>query len=315
MSKIDVGGIGLNVRQMGRGPDVVLVHGLATNQAFWHPTALRTFADHFRVTVFDQRGHGYSDVPDSGYAVAEMAGDLNRLMDAMGIAHAHIVGHSYGGAVALQHAFDHPDRVLSLTVADARITSLQPTLRPADFPQSHRWMEYFREAGLDVGDETVLDFSIFEVFADARWRDLGPRIFGDGFFVPFGGWNGAQRSAKRWRDLLERTTARRDFCGLQGPSPSTLRQLGMPVLAYYGEHSHCLPSGRALAEFTANGRLVVHPKVGHFFPCVRPAEFARETTGFIADTERERHASPSPSHGATQILLVEREPRPIAADR
>jgi pimeloyl-ACP methyl ester carboxylesterase len=95
-------GVALNYRSAGEGSDVMLIHGLAANHAFWRLDALLPLARRHRVTVFDLRGHGYSSAARSGYTTADMAGDLCALLDQLDIAQAHLVGHSYGGVVGLQ---------------------------------------------------------------------------------------------------------------------------------------------------------------------------------------------------------------------
>src|SRR3546814_3882769 len=70
------------------GPDVVLVHGLGANRAFWYPRLASALVPQFRVTIYDLRGHGYSEVPPSGYSTTTMAQDLFDVMDEHGIAKA-----------------------------------------------------------------------------------------------------------------------------------------------------------------------------------------------------------------------------------
>jgi pimeloyl-ACP methyl ester carboxylesterase len=72
-----------------------------------------------RVIVPSLRGHGDSDRPASGYGMADYAGDIVALMDALGIESARIVGHSMGSLVAQRLAIDHPDRVESLVLIGA----------------------------------------------------------------------------------------------------------------------------------------------------------------------------------------------------
>lgn len=300
MPKIVLNGVGLNYRSVGQGPDVILVHGLAANLAFWRLAAMRLLASRFRVTVYDLRGHGYSDMPPAGYTDADLASDLKGLIDALGITRAHLVGHSYGGAVALRYALDNPGQVASLTVVDTRIPNLQPTLRKSEFPHWEIWRQRFQEAGFDVNDEQDLDFEILEAFDDPRWRDLRRSLGGARFFVPFEGLNGGQRGIKRWRGLLETTTAREDLRQYRGPGPAAVSGLRFPALAFYGEYSHCLASGRGIVERVPGCRLAVCPEGGHFFPFVHPQRFAETVQQFIDDTEGvARQAA-----GATRLPLA-----------
>ena len=95
-------GVRLSYDRMGSGPDVVLIHGLGANKYSWPSAIMRPMSPSFRVTTYDLRGHGESDMPSAGYTSADMARDLSDLMDATKIEHAHIVGHSLGGVLSKQ---------------------------------------------------------------------------------------------------------------------------------------------------------------------------------------------------------------------
>ncbi|MGA1838501.1 alpha/beta fold hydrolase [Herbiconiux sp. 11R-BC] len=105
-------------RASGTGPAVVLLHGTALSQAVWrgfgYVKALQ--AEHTVVTL-DFRGHGRSGKPhDSAvYSMPLFLGDVLAVLDALGIASAHVAGYSLGGRVAFSLAAAHPERVLSLT--------------------------------------------------------------------------------------------------------------------------------------------------------------------------------------------------------
>src|SRR3954467_7832901 len=96
--------------QSGQGPDIVLVHGLGGNLAGWHLGVVPELQLHYRVLTYDLRGHGRSDAAP-GYTTADMVQDLVGLLDALEIHTAAVVGHSWGGDIALHLAQLHPDRV------------------------------------------------------------------------------------------------------------------------------------------------------------------------------------------------------------
>src|SRR5262245_10831271 len=132
MGRVRTRTVALHATQMGDGEPLVLTHGLGSNQAFWYFRIAPRLAARYRVTLYDLRGHGGSEGPDSGYTTRDLAGDLEALMDALGIASVHLVGHSFGGAVSLHFAALHPGRVRSLTLVDSRLHALQPFDSPED---------------------------------------------------------------------------------------------------------------------------------------------------------------------------------------
>jgi esterase len=98
------------------GTPLVILHGLYGNQANWSVHA-RQLAEHFAVYAFDARNHGQSPHADS-MLLEEMAADVAETMTALGIAKAHLLGHSMGGKTAMLLALQHPQRVQSLVVVD-----------------------------------------------------------------------------------------------------------------------------------------------------------------------------------------------------
>src|SRR3954447_19217005 len=94
-------GVRLHHVQAGDGPDLVLIYGITGNLAVWHLQVVPLLWDHFRLTTYDLRGHGYSDMPPSGYTADDMAADLLELIDALEIERPSIVGHSFGADIAL----------------------------------------------------------------------------------------------------------------------------------------------------------------------------------------------------------------------
>ena len=99
----------------GDGPPIVMLHGLASNAHIWDQVASR-LAPRFRVLALDQRGHGQSDKPDGGYDFATLVADLSSALGQLGVDRPCLVGHSWGGNVALDYAVNGapPPRALAL---------------------------------------------------------------------------------------------------------------------------------------------------------------------------------------------------------
>jgi len=96
----------------GSGAPVVLIHGGQMDRRMWDPQ-FESWSKQYRVVRYDVRGYGRSAVPTLPYSDVD---DLLAVLDALGIARAHLVGHSLGGAIAQEVARAAPDRVASLTL-------------------------------------------------------------------------------------------------------------------------------------------------------------------------------------------------------
>lgn len=267
-----VNGARLAWQQLGEGPDLIMVHGLAANRAFWfaHASAL---AAHYRVTLFDLRGHGYSDMPDTGYSASTLGRDILDLMDALRIDRAALAAHSYGGAAALEAAIAAPDRITHLALFDARVQRLQAAMRLHDLPTLSPYETAVAEAsgrayGYDWEHDEQVGFRFLEATARLRVDALDEGLRDP--FTPFGEGRGAVRAARQWLRLLDHEGVREELVR-PGSDADTIAQLPMPVLLMYAGDSRCLPSGAALRGLLPRARYVELPSGGHFFPAAEAA--------------------------------------------
>lgn len=200
-------GLQFEVREEpGVEPAFVLVHGLSSSHHIWDLVIPR-LAPH-RVLAYDQRGHGESDKPESGYGFEEVAEDLAALIDNAGLPSAIVAGHSWGANVALEFAARWPDRLAGLALVDGGIAYLQAQgsitweraeemLRPPDidgmpvsrFLEMARgwmpvWSERVKEIVLSVfhtnGDGTIsrrLPISQHMQIVRAIWEQQPEQIF------------------------------------------------------------------------------------------------------------------------------------------
>lgn len=112
----DSDGVQLHYTDEGEGAPVILLHGVTTNSDLnWRcPGTVAELAKHFRVICLDLRGHGLSEKPHDACAYGEeLAHDVIRLMDHLGIKKAHVAGYSMGGYITVKLLELHPDRLLS----------------------------------------------------------------------------------------------------------------------------------------------------------------------------------------------------------
>jgi pimeloyl-ACP methyl ester carboxylesterase len=122
----NIDGVPLRVLQRGTGPDILLIHGSPGSLEDWAPVTER-LSGSYRVTSYDRPGHGYSG--DSGeYSYAYNAKIARALIDALGLTHVVVAGHSFGGATALALALQRPANVAAYVVVDS--ATYQPSRAP-----------------------------------------------------------------------------------------------------------------------------------------------------------------------------------------
>ena len=124
---LDLAGFRMAYREWGspRATDaVVLIHGITSSSLSWLRVA-PALADRVRVVAMDLKGHGDSDRPTTGYQLADQAREVDALCEALGLGQPSVIGHSWGGAVALILATSTP-RVRRLVLEDPAIGQRDP---------------------------------------------------------------------------------------------------------------------------------------------------------------------------------------------
>jgi 3-oxoadipate enol-lactonase len=106
----------------GRGPWVMLAHGLATDLTMWDEL-VAALKGSYRVLRYDARGHGGSPATEGDYSLDMLVADAVGILDLLGIAQCHFGGLSMGGMVTLGMLLDHPARITSAVIADSAAAS------------------------------------------------------------------------------------------------------------------------------------------------------------------------------------------------
>lgn len=122
-------------RVAGEGPAILLIHGIGDNSTTWS-TVQSKLAQRFTVIAPDLLGHGKSDKPRADYSVAAYANGMRDLLSVLGIDRVTVVGHSLGGGVAMQFAYQFPQFVdrLILVGAGGVTKDVNVALRVASLP-------------------------------------------------------------------------------------------------------------------------------------------------------------------------------------
>jgi len=123
MGRVEVDGVGIEYQVTGEGPPVLLLHGFPDTGRLWRHQVPSLAEAGFQVIVPDLRGYGRSDKPGAvdAYALPVLAGDVMAILNALGIAKAHMVGHDWGAALAWVLASLAPgsiDRLVALSVGN-----------------------------------------------------------------------------------------------------------------------------------------------------------------------------------------------------
>lgn len=150
MPKAKAGQIKIYYETHGNGDPLILISGFTADHYAWAPVQ-DTFAKNFQVITFDARGVGQSTIPQEPFTTGVMADDLLALMDHLKLTQANILGHSMEGAVAIEFAVAHPDRVKKLIVSNS--LSLE-----------RRRFFYFAEGAFRLLEQGVAPYMIFDLF-------------------------------------------------------------------------------------------------------------------------------------------------------
>lgn len=131
MSNANINGCNIYYEVHGEGEPLVMIMGLRRNLEWWY-CQLQTLSEYFKVIVFDNRGAGRSDKPQSEYSIRLFADDTAALMNELGINKAHILGFSMGGYIAQELAINYPEKVIDLALVSTACGGKQAVLMRKD---------------------------------------------------------------------------------------------------------------------------------------------------------------------------------------
>jgi pimeloyl-ACP methyl ester carboxylesterase len=275
MPKLKVNGLTFHVQQAGEGPDVVLIHGLTGDLSIWFLCkAMTELAKTHRVTAFDLRGHGYSDVPPTGYTSSDQAGDVLALMDVIGAPRAKLVGHSFGAVIALHATVRAPERVDAVVLSDPYFPALRHL---EDLSRWGHWQAFHKEAadaGVNLSCEHWYDLGKF--FDQVMHLD-GEKLLQFRQAVGLPGMNRLLR--------LGKTTAGDDSKVEAGLTTEKILAVSQPILAIYGDASPFLSTAEYLVAHMPNCQQVLVPNSQHRAPEENPEEFTSALKNWIESLE------------------------------
>jgi len=279
LSRVVIHGHEVGYRRSGTGEAVVLIHGLAGSSATWAAVQPRLARTH-DVIAPDLLGHGESAKPMGDYSLGAFASGLRDLLAAIDVPSATIVGHSFGGGVAMQLAYQHPELCDRLVLVGSGGLGREVSwlLRLVTLP----------------GAEHLMPLMFPRLVAD-RGTDVINVLGRLGLSAP--------RMGEMWRSYasLAGTANRKAFVrtirGVIEPGGQTVNALDrlylaahLPTLIVWGEHDDIIPVIHAYAAHEAipGSHLCVLEGIGHFPHAEAPDRFMEVLDEFLASTPRGR---------------------------
>jgi pimeloyl-ACP methyl ester carboxylesterase len=295
---ISIHGHQIGYRRGGEGPVLLLLHGIAGSSLTWVP-AMTLLQSDYTVLAPDFLGHGASEKPLGDYSLGNLASTVRDFLNLLGIDRATVVGQSFGGGVALQFAYQFPERCERLVLVDAGGLGREVSwiLRLITLPAA----EYVMPV-------------LFPAFV-RNWGDPVVRFFGGR------GFRNAE-AVEMWRSYKSLTEGEsrqafvrtvRSVIDPGGQSVSAEDRLYLaahtPTLIVWGDHDRIIPLDHAYKAHEAmpNSRLEVMEGVGHYPHVEEPVRFVEILRDFLCTTE------PSKFDPGEQLDLLRQGPQDEAA--
>jgi pimeloyl-ACP methyl ester carboxylesterase len=260
----------VNYVDMGSGPAIVFIHGLGASWQSWLENLPELARDH-RVVAMDLPGFGYSELPSEDISIEYYASWTCRLLDALEIESAAVVGNSMGGFVGADLAIRYPARVHRLVVVSAAIfwqtyRRAQPLLRLARLTDAIVARELTRRTD-DIADRRRLRQWALATAGFRYPHLISPELAHEMVL-----------SARRTDGFLPALEALADY-----PLDEELPKISCPTLIVWGAHDTLVPvkDAKRLQELIPGARREVFERTGHVAMLERPERFNRLLREFL----------------------------------
>ncbi len=262
--------------RVGSGPVLLLLHGLGCDHLTWEPVIDR-LAEHYTVLAPDLLGHGSSAKPRADYSVGGYANGMRDLLTVLGIDKVTVVGHSFGGGVAMQFAYQFPERTerMVLVGSGGLGPEVTPIIRAITTPGYQQAMglltlpgvRHLGIAGLKIaaatGSRHTRDLAevadIYDTFKDPHARAAIRHVV---------------RAVVDWKGQIVTMADRAYLTDV------------MPMAVIWGQDDQVIPVRHAsnAAALAPKSRVEIIPNAGHFPHKDHPERFARILHEFVRST-------------------------------
>ena len=263
--------------KVGQGPVLLLLHGLGCDHTTWEPV-IDALAKRYTVIAPDLLGHGRSAKPRADYSVGGYANAMRDLITVLGIDKVTVVGHSFGGGIAMQFAYQFPERTerLILVASGGLGPEVSPAIRAITTPGFHQVMGLLTLPGVRHVGMAGLRALSGAPLKHARDLDEVANIY-DSFKDPYArhAIQHVVRAVVDWRGQIV-TMADRAYL-----------TEAMPMCVVWGRDDRVIPVRHAdnVGELAPLARVEVIPNAGHFPHKDHPHRFAKIVHEFIRTTQ------------------------------
>ena len=263
--------------KVGTGPALLLLHGLGCDHTTWRPV-IAALSRRYTVIAPDLLGHGLSDKPRADYSVGGYANGMRDLLTLLGVDKVTVVGHSLGGGVAMQFAYQFPERTerMILVAPGGLGPEVTRAIRAITLPGFHTtmglvtlpgvrqltttWMRALAASGVPAARDLDEVASILDSFKDAKARTAIRHVVS---------------AVVDWRGQIV-TMADRAYL-----------TAAMPMCVIWGTDDHVIPVRHAgnAAEMAPGCTVEVIANAGHFPHKDHPQRFVKIVNDFIRTTQ------------------------------
>jgi pimeloyl-ACP methyl ester carboxylesterase len=294
LSVIDLHGHPVSYRRLGDGPPLLLLHGITSSSETW-ADVLPALAERHTVIAPDLLGHGASAKPRGDYSLGAFAAGVRDLLLALGHERATVVGHSLGGGVAMQFAYQFPERAerLALVSSGGLGREVHPLLRSAALPGADWVLPALARTGLlGAGAATGRALGRLGLSANADLKGVA-----DGLAT--------LEDPDTCRAFLHTARSILDLGGQRVYAGDKLYLAAeLPVLIVWGARDPLIPVAHAhhAHALLPHSRLELFERAGHFPFRDEPARFAAVLDAFVTGTEPARaDAAAAASRAIAQV--------------
>ena len=267
--------------KVGHGPALLLLHGIGCDHRTWDPV-ISELAKDYTVIAPDLLGHGQSDKPRADYSLGGYANGMRDLLSVLGIDRATVVGHSFGGGVAMQFAYQFPERTerIVLVSSGGLGREVTPAIRAITTPGFHYVMGAMTLPGVRHVNTTAL--RLLSSTGLPHTRDLGEvaRVY-ESFTDP--------KARAATRHVVRAVV---DYSGqVVTMSDRAYLTSGLPMCVVWGTDDHVIPVSHAAraAEMAPWARVEVIADSGHFPHKDHADRFVAIMRDFMESTAPNRH--------------------------